>query len=282
MSNLVAWESWNSQQGQWTPLSDGVSRRLETIFVTNGAANNPVGGFMFDPDKMEYPPNNPVRRAKNDCGVIWQYHDGYAWCAMSPYISTLLTDAKAAGRQTTRFYLASSNNAAYNVCLVEPCTQTNVISPYTNRALFVPSLPVVMDDGDDADADSDDGDEIKQELMDKMPEDLVDMITCPITNQVMRKPVIDRFGHIYEKSAIIRWLSSKNKSPMTNKEMFDQTLVPVHSLKKFIASLKSDNEAEDDGAAGPSGLKRKLPTPAHAAPLKIEKKMKAARPAMKS
>eukprot|EP00966_Prymnesium_polylepis_P284285 6567317-Prymnesium_polylepis.1 len=76
----------------------------------------------------------------------------------------------------------------------------------------------------------------------------------PEDHAIMRKPVIDRFGHIYEKSAIIRWLSSKNKSPMTGKEMIDQTLVPVHSLKKFIALLKPENEAEDDVGAGPSGL----------------------------
>ena len=101
------------------------------------------------------------------------------------------------------------------------------------------------------------------------------MITCPITNEVMRKPVIDRFGHIYEKSAIIRWLSSKNKSPMTGKEMVDQTLIPVHSLKKFIASMKPENEAKDDSGAGSSGLKkRKAPA---TAPPKASKKMKAMR-----
>jgi hypothetical protein len=194
MSNYVVWESWHSQQGQWTPLSASVSRKLETIFTTNGAATNPIAGLMFDPDKMEYPANNPVRRAKMDSGVTCQYHDGYAWCAQNSYISTLIIDAKAAGRQTTRFYLA--DKTPYNVCLVEPCTQTNVITG-TNRALYIRSLPVVMDDDDDDDADSDDGDEVDQELIDKMPEDLVDIITCPITNQVMRKPVIDRFGHIY-------------------------------------------------------------------------------------
>jgi hypothetical protein len=46
---------------------------------------------------------------------------------------------------------------------------------------------------------------------------------------------------------------------MTGKEMVDQTLVPVHSLKKFIVSLKAYDEAEEIGGAGPSGAKRKAP-----------------------
>eukprot|EP00966_Prymnesium_polylepis_P290303 6706183-Prymnesium_polylepis.1 len=101
---------------------------------------------------------------------------------------------------------------------------------------------------------------------------------CPITNQVMCKPVIDRFGHIYEKVAIIRWLSSKNKSPMTGKEMADQTLVPVHSLKKFIASLKVDaDKAEEYSGAGSSGSTRKAPVAALAEPPKA-KKIKAMKP----
>ena len=277
MSNNVVWESWHSQQGQWTPLSAGVSRKLETTFITN-AGPHPIAGLMFDPDKMEYPANNPVRRGKMDSGVICQYHDGYAWCAQNSYISTLIVDAKGAGRQTTRFYLA--DKTPYNVSLVEPCSQTNVITG-TNRALHIPLLPVVVEDDDSDDHSDSDDSEVDMDLVDKMPEDLANMIMCPITNQVMRKPVIDRFGHIYEKAAIIRWLSSKNKPPMTGKEMIDQTLVPVHCLKKFIASLKADaneaEEAEDYSGAGPSGSKRKAPVAAPVAPPKA-KKMKAMKP----
>ena len=62
------------------------------------------------------------------------------------------------------------------------------------------------------------------------------MITCPITNEVMRKPGMGRFGHIYEKETVVRWLSSKNMSPLTGKTLSDQTLVAVHSL--FTKSWK--------------------------------------------
>jgi hypothetical protein len=50
---------------------------------------------------------------------------------------------------------------------------------------------------------------------------------------------VDCFGHSYEKAAIVRWLSSNNKSPLTGKEMTDQTLRVNHSLKQFIdATIK--------------------------------------------
>eukprot|EP00966_Prymnesium_polylepis_P240204 5554937-Prymnesium_polylepis.1 len=142
----VVWESWNSQLAQWTALSSFVSHALERVFMMN-AMNGVVAGLLFDADQMEYPPKNPVRRAGNDSGVTCQYHDGYAWCVQNPFVSTLIADAKAAGRQTTHFYL--TDNAAYDVCLSEPCSQTRVtnqLNPGTNRAIYIPTLPSVADD----------------------------------------------------------------------------------------------------------------------------------------
>ena len=45
--------------------------------------------------------------------------------------------------------------------------------------------------------------------------------TCPITNQLMIHPVIDREGNSYEKSAIILHLQSSEKrvSPITNNRL---------------------------------------------------------------
>ena len=45
--------------------------------------------------------------------------------------------------------------------------------------------------------------------------------TCPITNQLMIHPVIDREGNSYEKSAIILHLQSSDKrvSPITNNRL---------------------------------------------------------------
>ena len=49
----------------------------------------------------------------------------------------------------------------------------------------------------------------------------------------MRKPVIDRFGHIYEKSAIIRWLSSKNKSLLVHQTHDSVRLIPRGIFRRY-------------------------------------------------
>ncbi len=42
-------------------------------------------------------------------------------------------------------------------------------------------------------------------------EDLI----CPITYQMFRDPVIASDGHIYERTAIVRWISEHGTSPLT-------------------------------------------------------------------
>jgi len=39
---------------------------------------------------------------------------------------------------------------------------------------------------------------------------------CPITQDIMRDPVVAEDGHSYESSAILKWLSSHDTSPLTN------------------------------------------------------------------
>jgi len=46
-----------------------------------------------------------------------------------------------------------------------------------------------------------------------------DEFLCPITHDLLREPVVANDGHTYEKSAIEKWLRTKNLSPMTNEEM---------------------------------------------------------------
>ena len=45
---------------------------------------------------------------------------------------------------------------------------------------------------------------------------IIESITCPITRDIMREPVVARDGQTYEKSAIIEWLSNHSNSPITN------------------------------------------------------------------
>ena len=52
-------------------------------------------------------------------------------------------------------------------------------------------------------------------------------VTCPITHQNFRKPVIACDGIFYEESAIKQWLSSHNTSPMTGLPIEKNTIVCI-------------------------------------------------------
>lgn len=57
---------------------------------------------------------------------------------------------------------------------------------------------------------------------------------CPITNDVMRDPVIDSEGHTYERAAIVQWLQTNPRSPITRKPMTVQDLKPNRALAEAI------------------------------------------------
>jgi len=53
---------------------------------------------------------------------------------------------------------------------------------------------------------------------------------CPITGELMSDPVSDPDGHTYERSAIEKWLSKKNASPMTRQYLTIESLKENKSL----------------------------------------------------
>ena len=66
---------------------------------------------------------------------------------------------------------------------------------------------------------------------------------CPITQDVMREPVIDREGNTYEKSAILQWLKSTNTSPITRNVISALELVPNRAL---IQSTSTNNISQEN------------------------------------
>jgi serine/threonine protein kinase len=58
---------------------------------------------------------------------------------------------------------------------------------------------------------------------------------CSITTEVMTDPVICSDGHTYERAAIELWLQHSNRSPLTNLELANRTLIPNLALKPTIA-----------------------------------------------
>ena len=66
---------------------------------------------------------------------------------------------------------------------------------------------------------------------------------CPITQEVMREPVIDSEGNTYEKSAILEWLKTSNKSPVTRNVISASRLVPNRVL---IDSYSTNNNLHNN------------------------------------
>ena len=61
---------------------------------------------------------------------------------------------------------------------------------------------------------------------------------CPITGALMSDPVSEPDGHTYERSAIIKWLSKNNTSPMTRGGLCVSALKENIALKKSIESIR--------------------------------------------
>ena len=235
----ISWE--RHIHGNWTPMTSSLCNELEQAFSASNAPQVSVRNKTFDVDQMMYD-GNPVRRGKND-RVGCSYYDGTAFVPLDPFASTLVLDAATAGRVTTAYYIGST---PYDVFFDDgvPPVQVNRDSQ-TTRPLHVPRVPIVAEDeGGDADDEDDDLDE----LMEGLPEEIVGIFKCPISNCVMRRPMIAADGHTYEARDIIRWLMKKNKSPMTGKPLSDLTLRPNRALQQLIQSFKPPaKRSREDG-----------------------------------
>ncbi|XP_063068591.1 WD repeat, SAM and U-box domain-containing protein 1 isoform X2 [Engraulis encrasicolus] len=63
---------------------------------------------------------------------------------------------------------------------------------------------------------------------------------CPITQELMKDPVIAADGYSYEREAIESWIRTKNRSsPMTNLPLQTTLLTPNHTLKMAISRWKT-------------------------------------------
>ena len=62
---------------------------------------------------------------------------------------------------------------------------------------------------------------------------------CPITQMVMKKPVVATDGHSYELKAMQKWLLKKQTSPVTGKPLVSTNLILNQNLKKLIRDATS-------------------------------------------
>jgi hypothetical protein len=72
---------------------------------------------------------------------------------------------------------------------------------------------------------------------------------CPITQEIMRDPVIAEDGHTYEKAVIEKWLEKSPTSPMTRQQLSSAMLIPNFALKQLIDQWKDEQRRKSKGKA---------------------------------
>lgn len=78
---------------------------------------------------------------------------------------------------------------------------------------------------------------------------LLAKFTCPITGEVIRDPVINCDGHLFEKDAIVTWFKKSRVSPLTGNIVRDTNLLPVHVLRDLLDELAPQPEKKKEDVA---------------------------------
>eukprot|EP00339_Tiarina_fusa_P019213 CAMPEP_0117001212 /NCGR_PEP_ID=MMETSP0472-20121206/3285_1 /TAXON_ID=693140 ORGANISM="Tiarina fusus, Strain LIS" /NCGR_SAMPLE_ID=MMETSP0472 /ASSEMBLY_ACC=CAM_ASM_000603 /LENGTH=201 /DNA_ID=CAMNT_0004701141 /DNA_START=56 /DNA_END=661 /DNA_ORIENTATION=- len=74
-----------------------------------------------------------------------------------------------------------------------------------------------------------------------------DEFVCPLTLSIMRDPVMDTYGHNFEKSAIMAWIYEGNTTcPLTRRKLKPRYLAHNTTLKHEIDEWKRENNVPDD------------------------------------
>jgi FtsZ-binding cell division protein ZapB len=64
-----------------------------------------------------------------------------------------------------------------------------------------------------------------------------DYLKCPITLKIFKNPVISKSGNIYEKKAIIKWLTQNKTDPLSREPLTIEDLIPVLAIKNIISMI---------------------------------------------
>jgi len=78
--------------------------------------------------------------------------------------------------------------------------------------------------------------EIPQEVIDRIPQEVLNVITCPIGGEIMRKPVVNSVGQTYDRANIQQWISRGNTTDPNTRQQITSILIPNFSIKSLINS----------------------------------------------
>ena len=78
--------------------------------------------------------------------------------------------------------------------------------------------------------------EIPQEVIDRIPQEVLNVITCPIGGEIMTIPVVNSVGQTYDRANIQQWISRGNRTDPNTIQQITTTLIPNFSIKSLINS----------------------------------------------
>lgn len=62
---------------------------------------------------------------------------------------------------------------------------------------------------------------------------------CPISQEIMKDPVITKYGITYDRASILGWLEKSNTCPITRKPLSKEELIPNYTLKNIIEEYRT-------------------------------------------
>jgi len=76
--------------------------------------------------------------------------------------------------------------------------------------------------------------------------DIPDHFMCPLTMEMMQDPLFSKYGHHFERSAILQWLSQENTCPITRQPLFPSMLIPDNSLRLRMHAWRGALASSDE------------------------------------
>ncbi|CAF1333261.1 unnamed protein product [Didymodactylos carnosus] len=83
---------------------------------------------------------------------------------------------------------------------------------------------------------------IKQCSQQMSRQDLTESISCCISKQILRDPVVAADGFTYEREQILHWFQHSNRSPMTNEELDTLEVKPNFAIRAILSALIKSNK----------------------------------------
>ena len=77
--------------------------------------------------------------------------------------------------------------------------------------------------------------------------DDTDDLTCPITLQIFRDPVTAGDGHVYERDAIVQWITERGTSPFTREPLRIEDLQSNNRLRELATRRRNSTVAYNVG-----------------------------------